>query len=953
MDDLSGLDWNAATAPAKVPAAPQGNYYATFRPTPPISGRSTPSLTQASLGNPQVKSPLPSKPSTPANDSFANLVSFGGNQASKNQSLQEKQRVLQEQKTKQIWGNQAGNGSTFDIPDEGRWSQNGGTTKLVSSVRSPPVYAGTNEYGGPKLSASINRPFATIAQASSGNQTKSTSIEGSSRREGDDLLAIFAADALVDSSSNHPKLNTTANIQVDKSAEDDDPFGLGVPSQKMEAVQPRPNGALTDDDDVLGLLGRPVSELPARRPETLEIPSLIEEPSESHPRDKAIAELVEMGFSADVSRDALESTSSGLDVQAAVSIILNQAHDKSRQQTRSSPPKVQVDRPSRTRPPRKESPDPSTSMPAWMRQQGSSATTPRREDSRSPAVGDMEPAKYAAELGNTLFKTANSLWKTGTKKLNQAVSDLNSDSDASQPKWMRDASPRPVDPAVRVSVPSSRTAARMKTLENKPVQGMTDEALLLEARDEKPQSRRRTQAPTRTDNTTTTPAVAHEKPLAISQRPTQRDSNQPPSSQLQIMNGGSRPKVNRQLVEEQSSQAYISPARRKTKPTAPPAPEIDLLDSSKKSPPTARSQPPYVTSRHPQIPTASLPKPSPSPRPQTPSRELPTLSPSALGSSTRHRHAGTSHFKAGDYASATTSYTAALAVLPPSHPLSSLILTNRALTHLKTGDPKACIADAEFAITIIGPSKGAGEVVDLGNGEGKKSLPELWGKAMTRRAEALEQLERWNDAAIAWRDCVEAGVGGSTSIQGRSRCEKAAGNSNASTQKRRTEVRKATPASSAISRPASSKPSLRPPSSAVKQQSAQAVSRLRALNAAAERADDEKFALADSVSARVDGWRKGKETNIRALLASLDTVLWDGNDWKKVGMSELIAPGKVKINYQKGIAKVHPDKVSELSCVGLHFPLMFNTPNNWGWPVVMYKVTNETPAHIIELLSSC
>ena len=38
-------------------------------------------------------------------------------------------------------------------------------------------------------------------------------------------------------------------------------------------------------------------------------------------------------------------------------------------------------------------------------------------------------------------------------------------------------------------------------------------------------------------------------------------------------------------------------------------------------------------------------------------------------------------------------------------------------------------------------------------------------------------------------------------------------------------------------------------------------------------------------------------------------VLWPEAGWKKVGMSELVLPGKVKIQYMKGIAKVHPDKV--------------------------------------------
>jgi hypothetical protein len=217
------------------------------------------------------------------------------------------------------------------------------------------------------------------------------------------------------------------------------------------------------------------------------------------------------------------------------------------------------------------------------------------------------------------------------------------------------------------------------------------------------------------------------------------------------------------------------------------------------------------------------------------------------------------------------------------------------LTNLKTGDPKASIADAESALAVIGPSKGEGECIDIGGAEGTKDMAQFWAKAMTRRAEALEQLERWGEAAQAWRDCVEGGVGGSLSIQGRNRCEKAAGRGNRPT----TPVRR----SPAVTAKKAARPS------AIHASSAEAVTRLRAANKEAERVDDEKFALADGVDERLTKWRKGKEGNLRALLGSLDGVLWDGAGWKKVGMGELILPNKVKVAYMRGIAKVHPDKV--------------------------------------------
>ena len=47
-------------------------------------------------------------------------------------------------------------------------------------------------------------------------------------------------------------------------------------------------------------------------------------------------------------------------------------------------------------------------------------------------------------------------------------------------------------------------------------------------------------------------------------------------------------------------------------------------------------------------------------------------------------------------------------------------------------------------------------------------------------------------------------------------------------------------------------------------------------------------------------------------------MLWPEAGWKKIGLSELVLPNKVKIQYMKGISKVHPDKVCSLpSCVVL------------------------------------
>ena len=119
------------------------------------------------------------------------------------------------------------------------------------------------------------------------------------------------------------------------------------------------------------------------------------------------------------------------------------------------------------------------------------------------------------------------------------------------------------------------------------------------------------------------------------------------------------------------------------------------------------------------------------------------------------------------------------------------------------------------------------------------------------------------------------------------------------------------------SSPAQSKPVVPPPRPKPQPKPVQrgptppseALNRVREANAAAEAEDQARHDLKDVIDARLQAWKGGKETNIRALIASLETVLWPELGWQKVGMHELVTPSQVKIRYTKAIAKLHPDKV--------------------------------------------
>lgn len=898
MDDLSGLSWTPNSNDAKKPPPmSSGSLFGNTRPTP-LSGRTTPLSGLSGSSNP------PSKPVTPANDSFANLVSFGSSNSNKNLSLLEQQKRLQEERAKQ---------------------------EAQKREQLEAQYGGKNAQFWDSLGqgGSKNEPFNTTLNPQKAQPST----------DEDDILAAFNASAPVDASTHFPVPGSSpspspapgSGISNGKSPapapqgdalsllDDDDPFGLGQMNSKPG---PRPQVAQThiqndnaDDDDFLGELAKPVSEFSRPAPaEKTTAPSPVREDSGPSPKpsdalDRALAELVDMGFPADKARQALESTESGTDAQAAIGWLLNQAHAESRQKARTRADETAhvPDRRERNGEPngRRE-----RDLPTWMREED----RPHR-DSRAPS-GERDAAQIAAQFGNNLFKTANSLWKTGSKKFQQAVQEFNAEHDPSQPRWMRDAALAREDqrsrsqPGERRRDPDPRTDRGVPTTQDaRQHSQLTDEALLLESGDIRPSRHptRSREEPRRQREFSQPPSgAAHAHPeKRVPQQPAflqqQRIQQQPP--RLQTNDPKSR--LTKSAVEEQSAQAYVSPARRRPAPPPPKAPEpaTDLLESSAPSPASRppASAPPTQPSRPPK-PSTPLPV-----RPKAPPRTIPQVSPASLASSHQHRAKGTEAYKRGDYAAAHEAFAAALSMLPDKHPVTIILLSNRAMTALKIGEPKSAIADADAILEVIGPSRGEAEMIDLGNGEPQKPMKEFFGKALMRKAEALEQLERWEDAAKAWKLAVETGHGGSTSIQGRNRCEKAAG------------VSKPTPKPSIpAARPAQPKVAPKKPSALddlagrpapMHASSAEAVSRLRAANEAADRVEEEKLALTDQVDARISAWKGGKQDNLRALLGSLDAVLWPEAGWKKVNMSELIMPNKVKIQYMKGIAKVHPDKV--------------------------------------------
>lgn len=79
--------------------------------------------------------------------------------------------------------------------------------------------------------------------------------------------------------------------------------------------------------------------------------------------------------------------------------------------------------------------------------------------------------------------------------------------------------------------------------------------------------------------------------------------------------------------------------------------------------------------------------------------------------------------------------------------------------------------------------------------------------------------------------------------------------------------------------------------------------------------EKEKREARDDASARLGNdlkaWSHRSRGNIRALLGSLDKVLWESCGWKQINMMDLVDASSVKKQYRKAITVVHPDKVRQ------------------------------------------
>ena len=600
-----------------------------------------------------------------------------------------------------------------------------------------------------------------------------------------------------------------------------------------------------DEDEILGSLSNPIGgAAPRRRPPVRswvyhigcsltrsQVPTRGSAPKSraKSPPPHIIGQIVEMGFGPVEARNALAATDTGINVEAALEMLLAEREVASPSETPPPPPER---RRAPQRPQRSQGDEPRPPLPRRKTDPAITRDNPPGEGSSSVQEQADKLLAQASEIGMNVFSKANALWSQGKGKVQKAYEErVNVTQPAStqqrqtgRPRWMQEVAEDGDD---RSREPGF-VAAGFKDSDDE--------------EEHRPPPKR---------------------PVEVKQQP----PPQPPRR---------HPKTG-DLLAEEPVPIYRSPFRHgSSSRTQTPQPA--------RPPPSSRS----------------TPQRTPSPISVT-RRQAVSAPASLIATCMKHKAAGTEMFKLGRFGEADTAYTSAIASIPENHLLQVQLYNNRALSRLKTGEHSGTIEDCTIVISLIGPSyhpQREAKVTEENEGSGVDLADGLM-KAFKRRAEAHEGKEKWEDARKDWE--VIAGTEWANgkmrneAVSGIGRCRKMLipEREQVAAKPKRPPVKRPPP------KPANRGPT--PPS--------EALAKLRAVTDAAEAEDQAKHELKDVVDAKVNSWKGGKEQNIRALIASLENVLWPALNWQKVGMHELVTPNQVKIRYTKAVAKLHPDKV--------------------------------------------
>jgi tetratricopeptide (TPR) repeat protein len=677
-------------------------------------------------------------------------------------------------------------------------------------------------------------------------------------------------------------------------SEFEDPGSSQSSALESAVPQPRQQGPRHDrsqpaddsdeDDDLLGSLK---SVKPAAR-EPLPIGRKAAAPARSNgsasPPPHIIGQIVEMGFSPTQARQALAATQSGLDVSAALEMLLEEqrAIQPAQEDLQESDHKMakRLQREEERRRPDRQTANRTGTPEGSVKVNG--IEVPQEWQKQADQIYSQ-----ASEIGASMFSKANALWSTAKAQAQKALDERNMGAESGQSSGRSSpATGSERAKSRRWAVPSRDGGNHRKEWQGKP-------KWMVDAENEADTSAEQVQTQSSFKDDADVRDEAPAKPFIQRETRTEKKDSH-------LLNP---------LDLWESGDANGSSS---IKPTA--------------SAPTSRRSSPLATgagsSRQSPVPRkAAVATTKPVQVEHGTHRHMITDDAGAIQSSLTLKQRGNELFKQGAYIEAEVAYTNALNSLQAASLRKVALFNNRASARLKNGDARNALSDTKEVLTLIvmtESGKGSPFLLYRPSKEYPLPLPEYadinlrdgYAKALLRRAQAEEMLEQWETAQSVWslleRYEKEEGSGKSGMTNLRAAQE---GGKRCNTMLRGGDVVLTPPATQRVRAAAVQ---------AIAKAERLAKERIRSENAIAAKEEAEKDSLRDNVDNRVATWKNNKETNVRALLASLHEVVWPGLGWKKVGMHELVMDNQVKKCYMRAIGKLHPDKVN-LSLDCCHF----------------------------------
>ncbi|WFC99362.1 auxilin-like clathrin-binding protein required for normal clathrin function [Malassezia yamatoensis] len=594
------------------------------------------------------------------------------------------------------------------------------------------------------------------------------------------------------------------------------------------------------------------------------------------PPPHVVGKLVEMGFAPKAARQALAQTATGVEIEAALTILTRDQEPHDMHSEIQTGRKEQKSNQTLQNAATKRNEHPRTSMPA--------STTSSRPNHAQDADWQKQADQFrsqATEIGSSMLKSANAFWGSAKAQAQRALEEARTDHDGSA-----------VDMAAGLGRHAwRRWGSSMQAYRTKPLDYDGRPRWMQDAEQDRGQAQEslddcHQQVAERSKPETHTAVPA--KPFSVSE-----------PEMLSFSDENS--------LHTAHAPTQVDTVRKKNdmRPkSSTTATSSDSIERNKATMAKSTKGPMNHTGK-----TAMLQRP------------MPKEDPSTVERAQKFKAEGNAAFQRGSYAEAEQKYSQALDVLCESSLYRIPLLNNRANVRSKNGDSQGTCSDCTACLAIlILPAMQSASGTPIYRPNQEKPLPasyqvnlrEAYAKCISQRARAYEVREQWSCALQDWiaLQTYERTEGSGSRLgasnrraasDGLIRCEKMLRPSTSSKPKT---------ANRASNSSKTSAPNLH---AAAERASDAGRDRVRKQMQAQDAEDAERLQLKDAVEARLQAWIHGKKGNVRALLSSVDdpqyNLIWPGLQWKKVHLHELLTDAQVKRAYTRAIAKLHPDKL--------------------------------------------